>query len=481
MPTITPLPTPPSRQDPVNFSARADAFLAALPTMVTEFNAATPGDSAAGLAGSLGSPAVGSGSKIVAFMQRISGAVARWVEDKLSETVSIEDFGGDPTGVSDSTAVVQAAITDAAARRKTLKVTGLYRLTSKVTVPLETGVGVGLVIEGDGPGCGFIVDHTGDGIEISYPSYADMGTSATLRNLKFKNGTATPASFVRNKQGINTLLDRCFFTGAVTYAVVNDTAYGLSLSHCVINDITGSGLLLKQTPTDTLYSFVVEVLRCDFSTISGTAISAQGGNTWNLTGTVIQECNKGLSIDPITSTTGAFNVLIIGGWFERNTAVDIEFLSNATYWCEGTLLGTRIAGFNPTYQGHVTLGSRSRLLALGCSNAGNTVIVTGSGTAGFTAIHSTGYSQSGSFYWVSLDQAGGFSGGAAVTSLGIVQGTNIRASAVSAGVAGTTTIGSGTSTTVGAAGGAAALPATPLGYIVGHIGTTQIKIPYYNI
>ena len=36
---ITPLPTPPSRSDTANFSTRSDAFLAALPTFVTEANA----------------------------------------------------------------------------------------------------------------------------------------------------------------------------------------------------------------------------------------------------------------------------------------------------------------------------------------------------------------------------------------------------------------------------------------------------------
>lgn len=35
---ITPLPIPPSREDPVNFSARADAFLGALPTFQSEAN-----------------------------------------------------------------------------------------------------------------------------------------------------------------------------------------------------------------------------------------------------------------------------------------------------------------------------------------------------------------------------------------------------------------------------------------------------------
>jgi len=36
---ITPLPTPPSRDDPTNFATRADAFLGALPDFATEANA----------------------------------------------------------------------------------------------------------------------------------------------------------------------------------------------------------------------------------------------------------------------------------------------------------------------------------------------------------------------------------------------------------------------------------------------------------
>lgn len=38
-----------------------------------------------------------------------------------------------------------------------------------------------------------------------------------------------------------------------------------------------------------------------------------------------------------------------------------------------------------------------------------------------------------------------------------------------------------TETTVGAAGGASALPATPLGYIIVNLGGTgSVKIPYYS-
>jgi hypothetical protein len=49
-------------------------------------------------------------------------------------------------------------------------------------------------------------------------------------------------------------------------------------------------------------------------------------------------------------------------------------------------------------------------------------------------------------------------------------------------ILGDLTLGSPTTeTTVGAAGGASALPATPLGYVFVMIGNTPVKIPYYNI
>lgn len=43
MTLLTPLPTPPSSSDPTNFNTRADAFLLALPTMVTQLNSSILG------------------------------------------------------------------------------------------------------------------------------------------------------------------------------------------------------------------------------------------------------------------------------------------------------------------------------------------------------------------------------------------------------------------------------------------------------
>ena len=50
---ITTLPTPPSRADAANFSSRADAFFAALPNFVAEFNALVPVAVAGSVTGSL--------------------------------------------------------------------------------------------------------------------------------------------------------------------------------------------------------------------------------------------------------------------------------------------------------------------------------------------------------------------------------------------------------------------------------------------
>lgn len=66
----------------------------------------------------LSSSAVGAGSRLVAFVQRISGAVASWVETKLGLTVSAHDFMTDAqradvaayTGSIDVTAAINAAL-----------------------------------------------------------------------------------------------------------------------------------------------------------------------------------------------------------------------------------------------------------------------------------------------------------------------------------------------------------------------------------
>ena len=62
------------------------------------------------LVSDLASTATGKGSKLVAFILRVTGAVSRWVEDKLAERWSLLDFGFVLDGVTDNNSAMLALI-----------------------------------------------------------------------------------------------------------------------------------------------------------------------------------------------------------------------------------------------------------------------------------------------------------------------------------------------------------------------------------
>jgi hypothetical protein len=95
-------------------AAAGSATTAAGSATAAAGSATTAGSAAAaavlGIYTDFGSSDTGKGSKLVAFIQRVSGAVARWVEDKLAESVSVKDFGAVGNGIADDTLAVQACI-----------------------------------------------------------------------------------------------------------------------------------------------------------------------------------------------------------------------------------------------------------------------------------------------------------------------------------------------------------------------------------
>jgi Pectate lyase superfamily protein len=69
----------------------------------------------------LASTAVGKGSALAGFIQTGTGAVARTAQDKMRESLSVLDFGANPTGTTDSTTAIQAALDAAAATPTSIK------------------------------------------------------------------------------------------------------------------------------------------------------------------------------------------------------------------------------------------------------------------------------------------------------------------------------------------------------------------------
>jgi len=110
-----------------------------------------------------------------------SGAVNRAINLKLSEQVSILDFGADPTGVADSTAAIQNAHN---AARYVLYPTGTYKITSSIVLPS------GAFIIGQGAGSGGTNTTKDTIINATTSAYAftmDAPADTTIEGPRFSN------------------------------------------------------------------------------------------------------------------------------------------------------------------------------------------------------------------------------------------------------------------------------------------------------
>lgn len=89
-------------------------------------------------------------AEFINFLQRGVGAVVRTVAEKLYESVSVLDFGADPSGVNDSSAAFSLAI---ATGRRVYVPTGRYKFNSSVQITRSvyiTGDGVASIIDAYG-------------------------------------------------------------------------------------------------------------------------------------------------------------------------------------------------------------------------------------------------------------------------------------------------------------------------------------------
>jgi hypothetical protein len=91
--------------------------------------------------GQIASAAVGKGSKLVSFIQRMTGAAARLVEDKLTESVSVDDFGAVGNGVTDDSGAIilaQNALVSKGGGRLSFTYGKTYRVGTPI--PMKAGI-----------------------------------------------------------------------------------------------------------------------------------------------------------------------------------------------------------------------------------------------------------------------------------------------------------------------------------------------------
>lgn len=128
-----------------------------------------------------------SSSDTVGFLQAGTGAEERTVQDKLRETsVSVCDYDGvDPTGATDSTSGIQAALTYAMANSKALRFpAGLYKISSAITASGPFPIS----LLGDGEGVTRI-DYTATAASIQLTNtWEDCGAPWVVQGIAFVTG-----------------------------------------------------------------------------------------------------------------------------------------------------------------------------------------------------------------------------------------------------------------------------------------------------
>lgn len=171
------------------------------------------------------------GSADIAFTGEGSGAVARTVEDRLFETLSVKDYGATGDGTTDDTAAIQLALVEAHTRTGTGKGVrvvfpgGVYRITSGLTI-----TGDNITLEGEGrfsstllvAASGFtaVSFAASDGSTVFYSGMRNMGMRASVNQtagtfIYTYNGSGLSFADMHLQgwyQGINNIgAARCFF------------------------------------------------------------------------------------------------------------------------------------------------------------------------------------------------------------------------------------------------------------------------------
>lgn len=238
------------------------------------------------------------------FKQLFTGAINRLITSKMSDTISILDFTGvDSTGVSDSTAGIQAALDAAVLQHKTLYFPAGTYLVSALTYT----AGLGLRLQGEsssqytGTASGSVLKHTGSGALLTV------------------DGSAGQA---------NTIFDGLTFVGNTNsqHAITYTKATFITLQNCTFRDFTNAtaSAVYFTYPTPGQFTGVVKILNCNwvFCTV-GVFADKVSFNYYVFHTDSFLACGNAIKMGVATVAFDSSKVAITQCQFEGNTGYDI--------------------------------------------------------------------------------------------------------------------------------------------------------------
>lgn len=421
-------------------------------------------------------------SSSVAFTQAGSGALTTTAQAKMRQRVSILDFAGvDPTGATDSTAGITAAITYA----KTLLAPelivdyGTYLTSGPLTFDLPNHSTIRFL--------GLIRSSVSNNpaIRIGSASANTFGLTATgikVQRTSFDTDALSASAGVQLRNLVASYVDirrvEKFYDGVLCFGDQANGGFSYNEVHL---------------------GFIHDNLRNLYLTASGVGYCNENnfyGGTFNHSSGYPAVATTNLLINHF-ATSVLNNNRFYGPSFEDNTAIATAAVingdNNVIFWPR-----MENPAIQPTYQIQFTVNAREcRVIGHGFTMVNTNISDLGSGnmyetrngavmryqttaTAGQAVLKLQSYATGSAKVLSGLDAAGTERSYITGDGDAYLKRALTLEGVPASGTAGAVTIGAGTQFTVGAAGGASALPATPLGYLRFWIGTTEVAIPYYN-
>jgi hypothetical protein len=199
----------------------------------------------------------GAGSSVVGFLQNGAGAMARTVDDELSETLKLTQFSGaDPTGSTDSTPALISAVNEAVASGKSLEIpSGCTFLVATFGSTLSDGIPCAVEITGSirVVGSGTIASATSGVTNTIFGIDASAGAAdVVFDGVKFAGDARYRAIHQSADSSLRTLTIKNVTTDRQSVVIIGEVRKALDVSNNRIGVAIDSTTAVSPTLTVTL-------------------------------------------------------------------------------------------------------------------------------------------------------------------------------------------------------------------------------------
>lgn len=267
--------------------------------------------------------AVGNLAKVGSFTQAGAGAVARTVEAKLQDVVSVKDFGAVGDGTTDDTAAIQAAIDAVSATGGAVYVPSGAYLVSGLSITAVSAAGGGLNTSrfrlfGDGHNS-ILKGSSASPVLTVGDSAGSRVHDVELDGLQF-HGAATAANGVKLSNASRVAIKNCRVYAATGAGVLlTDDSYGPhDINHCLIRDNGSHGIHVDDGTANN--GNALSVVQSVVNINGGSGIRIDSGSAIMIAGNDIESNADSGIVLCAAGTRAVSGAQIAGNYFEGHAA-----------------------------------------------------------------------------------------------------------------------------------------------------------------